>query len=53
VYAEFLPEDDDPPNKMCEQHRYYMITYNEAMQLKRGYDHVDLMVAERQKGDKG
>lgn len=52
VYAEFLPEDDNPPHKICEQHRYYTITYNEAMQLKRGYDQVDSMVAERQKGDK-
>ncbi len=46
VYAEAKPEDDDVDNKMCEQHRYYVDSYEEAKQLKRGYDGVDAMVAE-------
>ena len=45
VYAENRPEDDDVDNKMCEQHRYYVDTYEEAQRLKRGYDSVDLMRA--------
>ena len=46
VYAETKPEDTDIDNKMCEQHRYYVDSYEEAKHLKRGYDSVNAMRAE-------
>lgn len=45
VYAQCLPENDVVPNKLCEQKRFFCITYAEAKQLKAGYDCVDEMIA--------
>lgn len=35
VMAQYLPEHEDVPNKLCQQTRDYYITYNEAKFVKK------------------
>jgi hypothetical protein len=46
VTARYLPDDTKIKNPMCEQFHFYTITYEEAMELKRSYDKVDILIAE-------